>query len=278
MKNRTENCLLLIDCQKDFCSPKGSLYVQGAEKDCERIASFIKNNAHELDKIVFSLDSHHYLHISHPSMWMDKNGNNPPPHTPMSYQDIMDGKWSPRPEFDRKTMINYVKQLEEQGELSHYIWPYHCIIGSTMASLDDSVLDAINFWEKETGRLSVPYTKGGFLYSESFGIFRCNVIYPNIPETQLNLEIITMMETYNFVFFGGQARTHCVSQSLRQVMNEAPGLAKKFVIVEDFMSDVVVPGGPDFHAMCQPIYDQAKQMGIRFEKSTNINLTPAHAL
>ncbi len=34
--------LLIIDPQMDFCSPDGSLFVPGADKDCERAATMIR--------------------------------------------------------------------------------------------------------------------------------------------------------------------------------------------------------------------------------------------
>ncbi len=46
-----KNALLIIDPQNDFCNPgdttesnKGSLYVDGAEKDMLRLANWIKQN------------------------------------------------------------------------------------------------------------------------------------------------------------------------------------------------------------------------------------------
>ena len=273
---RTKNALLIIDAQYDFCSPNGALPVLGADKDCQTLAQFIKNNAQEIDKIFFTLDSHHVNDISHPSFWMDKNGNPPPAHTPISYQDIEDGKWVPRPEFDGRRVREYVRQLESQGEFGHYIWPYHCLIGSKGAALDDTIMEALIYWTTQTGRFYTPHTKGTNPYSEHFGAFRAQIPIQGAEETQLDMSFIKLVESYDNVYFAGQARSHCVATTLKQAMNEATSLAKKFVIMEDCMSNVVVPGGPDFAAMCQPIYDQAKQMGIRSEKSTNIILSAAH--
>lgn len=52
-------------------------------------------------------------------------------------------------------------------------------------------------------------------------------------------------------------------------MAKAPNLAKKFVILEDTMSNV--PGGPmgiddptTFEMIAQPIYDEAAAIGVRF--------------
>ena len=277
-KPRTKNALLIIDAQYDFTSPNGALPVQGADKDCERLAKFIKDNAVEIDSIFFTLDSHHVNDISHPSFWMDKNGNPPPPHTPISYQNIQDGVWVPRREFDVARVSNYVKELEAAGEFGHYIWPYHCLIGSRGAALDENVMEAIKLWSSTTGRFYIAETKGTNPYTEHFGAFRAQIPINGSPETQLNLRFITMVEKFDNVFFAGQAKSHCVATTLKQAMHEAPNLAKKFIIMEDCMSNVAGPGLPDFGAMAQPIYDEATKMGIRSEKSTNLVLSQLNAV
>lgn len=277
-KPRTKNALLIIDAQYDFCSPNGALSVVGADKDCKTLADFIRKNVHEIDSIFFTLDSHHVNDISHPSMWQDKNGNHPPAHTPISYQDILDGKWVPRREFDVQRITNYVRDLEAAGEFGHYIWPYHCLIGSRGAALDENIMEALKFWSSTTGRFYNCETKGTNPYTEHFGAFRAQLPIQGAPETELNMRFINLVERFENVYFAGQAKSHCVATTLKQAMHEAPSLAKKFIILEDCMSNVVVPGGPDFAAMSQPIYDEAQKMGIRTEKSTNISLSTSNAM
>src|SRR4051812_43671999 len=55
--------LLLIDVQKDFCFPEGSLYVagrsgQGAIDDSRRIAEFIYGNLGRITTITTTMDTH----------------------------------------------------------------------------------------------------------------------------------------------------------------------------------------------------------------------------
>jgi nicotinamidase-related amidase len=78
---RTKNALLIIDPQVDFCDPKGKLYVNGAEKDMERVAKFILQNKEKIDYIAITLDSHRPIDISHPAFWQDCDGNHPGPFT-----------------------------------------------------------------------------------------------------------------------------------------------------------------------------------------------------
>src|SRR5581483_10793804 len=55
--------LLLIDVQKDFCLPQGSLYVggrsgRGALDDSRRIAEFVYRNLNVLTNITTTMDTH----------------------------------------------------------------------------------------------------------------------------------------------------------------------------------------------------------------------------
>jgi nicotinamidase-related amidase len=61
--------------------------------------------------------------------------------------------------------------------------------------------------------------------------------------------------------------SHCVANTLKQAMEYTPELAKKFIILTDCMSNVT-----GFEHIADKIYDDAKNLGIRFDVSTNINL------
>ena len=69
--------LLLIDVQKDFCFPEGSLYVAGrcgtgAIDDSRRIAEFIYRNLGAITDITTTLDTHLAYQIFFPSFWLDQ--------------------------------------------------------------------------------------------------------------------------------------------------------------------------------------------------------------
>jgi nicotinamidase/pyrazinamidase len=127
-------------------------------------------------------------------------------------------------------------------------------------------MEALIEWTK-AGKFYQVVAKGTYPLTEHFGIFRANVPIANRPETQLNQALIDTLEKYQNVYLVGEAKSHCVANSLKQAMEEAPALARKFVILEDCMSDVT-----GLSHLGQPIYDKAKQMGIRFAKSVDIQL------
>lgn len=250
---------MIIDAQIDFCDPKGSLYVAGAEADMARLGKFIKSNLNEIDFIGLTMDSHQVIDISHPGFWQDKDGKNPNPFTQITAADVLAGVWAPR--FYPQEAINYVQELEKQGEFPHFIWPEHCIIGSPGAAIDPSIMEAVEEWCRVKGEFHQVVTKGTWPLTEHFGAFRANIPVEGHPETQLNAGLINKLERYQNVYFAGEAKSHCVANTLKQAM-QFPTLATKFVILEDCMSDVTGLG-----FLGDPAYAAAKAMGIKFSNS-----------
>ena len=258
MKNK--NALLIIDAQNDFCKPGAPLYVQGAEKDNERLAAWIRNNAAELNHISYTLDTHQINDGSHPALWRKTDGSMVEPNTIIRYQDIMDGTYYPV--VYKKRLSEYVRRLEEiaaeeqaQGIafpiLAHYIWVEHCIMGSEGAELSKVISDAIIDWARQNPAYTYnAWVKGTNPLTEHFGIFQAQVPMSEYPETCLNQPLIQTLEQYDNVFLSGQAKSHCVATTLKQILYLAPNLATKLVILTDTMSDVVIPGAPDFGALC----------------------------
>ena len=256
--------LLIIDPQYDFCHPQGSLFVAGADQDMVRLGNFIENNVKKIDFIGLTMDSHQVNDISHPSFWVDKDGNHPNPFTIISSADVLAGTWSPR--FAPNEATKYIDELEKQGEFPHCIWPEHCIIGTKGASFVDSIMDSVKTWSRSNCAFYQVIAKGTYPLTEHFGAFRANVPVEGKPETQLNFNLIKTLEKYETVYFAGEAMSHCVANTLKQAM-EYPDLAKKFVILTDCMSNVT-----GFEHMADKIYADAKAMGVRFEVSSNITL------
>ena len=274
--------LLIIDAQYDFCesgvkqipdgnggmkeihTTRGSLYVEGADKDMERLAEFINSNQSKIDYIGLTMDSHQVLDISHPGFWVDKDGNFPSPFTIISHADVLSGKWMAR--FYPNEATKYIEDLEKQGEFPHCIWPEHCIIGSKGASFVDCIQNAVQSWSRERKLFYQVVTKGTYPLTEHFGAFRANIPTVGHPETQLNQALIHKLESYDVVYFAGEAQSHCVANTLKQAL-EVPELAKKFVILTDCMSPV-----PGFEHIADKIYDDAKAIGVQFVKSTDVKL------
>ena len=253
-----KNLLMIIDPQKDFCHPEGSLYVQGAEHDISRIAKFIETN--ELEHIVVSMDWHQPFSIFHQSFWVDENGNHPEPFTIIELADMKSGKWKPR--YAHVTAETVLQELEETGEYKLCIWPYHCIAGTDGASLMPEISDALNKWADHGNKFET-ILKGRESLTEFYGAFKAQVTLPFVKSTDWNLSMISHIEKFDNIFIAGEAKSHCVAQTVKQLC-EFPVIRKKLIILEDCMSNVT-----GFETIADHIWDKAKEIGVKFAKSTD---------
>jgi nicotinamidase-related amidase len=263
--NKNNDALLVIDAQIDFHDvPGAALPVAGAVKDTERLADFIKKL--NPSRILASQDSHYSLDIAHPAWWIDARGNLVTPFTPISADDIKNGKYVAR--IQPAMSLQYVEDLEKNGEFNHFIWPEHCLMGSNGHAFHPVFFDSIREWMNKNSRWVNFITKGVNPFTEHFGIFRANVPLPSDPATQVNQAIFQLLNDHDTIYLAGQARSHCVANSMRQLLDIAPQLAPKLIVLEDCMSDV--PGLPsDFYVGVNNIYADAQAKGVRIQKSTD---------
>jgi nicotinamidase-related amidase len=261
-----------IDFQNDFMDqPNAALPVPGAVADAKRFATFIEKFAPEITSVYLTQDSHHALDIAHPGWWAKADGSPVDAFTPITYKDISEGKFVAKVHMSKSN--KYVRDLEDQGEFGHFIWPEHCLIGSWGHGFQEDVFKAITSWERSQSAWVNIITKGSNPYTEHFGAFRANIPQANDPSTQLSQALLTALQDLDVLYFTGEARSHCVANSLRQLCDEASDLLPKMVIISDCMSDV--PGLPaPFYDTVQGIYDRAAKMGARFAKTSDFsNLT-----
>jgi len=272
MKSK-ENALLIIDPQNDFVDmPGAALPVAGASEDLKRVARFIMANLKSLSKIIITLDSHRVVDVSHPTGWVDAHGKPVNPFTPISHQDVLDGKysWTLNPQWAKE----YTAKLEASGGklLQHFLWPEHCIIGSWGHNVYQPLADAVHAWERQRGGIGgAEYvTKGSNPMTEHFGAFQAQVPIENEPGTQPRLALLKSLNETKNLFVCGEARSHCIAASVQQMLDLAPELAPKMVILTDCMSDVPNPAPEvDFSQNFKPIADRGAAMGMRFALSTD---------
>ena len=260
-----ETALLIIDAQYDFCNPNGTLFVPGAEQDVLRIAQVIARLGKKLDQIFVTLDTHHVLDIAHPLFWEDPNGNTVAPFTLITSKAVTEGKWIPR--FHKEEVIQYLKILENEGRFKHFIWPEHCLVGSKGAALDDTILDAVLAWTHLTQRDYKSIVKGLNPLTEHFGAFKAQVPIYSDANTELNEPLIADLAAYDKVLIVGEARSHCVATSVKQILDYAPGLIPKVTLLTDCMSDVT-----NWGYLADPIFEDAEKRGMAFCSSRELSI------
>ena len=244
--------LLIIDMQNDFCNPGGSLYIPGAEDDVSELSNFISKESGNIDHIILTQDNHQVLNISHPGFWTDKAGNNPPPFTNITHNDIKNEKWLPK--YHPKEVEEYIVKLDEQGEYSHTIWPEHCLMGSEGAAIVSPVMKQVVDWARR-GKYYEVVIKGTHPLTEHFGAFRANIPIAGAPETQLNSSLIKKLESFDTIFIAGEAKSHCVANTIKQLF-DFPEIVSKMIILNNCMSNV-----PNSELIAKPIYDKVLNLG-----------------
>lgn len=253
-----------------------ALAVRGATEDAKRFKEWMLANLNQFSAHYFTQDSHHILDISHPA-WFNQAELRPDgtrnfqnrvpvnPFTPISLAEVEQDIY--RPNLHRKRTLAYLRELEANGEFGHFIWTVHCVMGTWGHGFYSDAMDVIRAMEAN-GQWPQFITKGSNPYTEHFGAFRANVPDPDDSSTQFDQVLLKTLLSFDEVFVTGQARSHCVANSLRQLIQEVPALAPKLFVVEDCMSDV--PGLPqDFYDSVNKIYADAKAMGVNFVTTTN---------
>ena len=275
--------LLTIDPQNDFCMPAsnrfgmpaGTLFVPGADSDMERLTSFVRKNLKRIDEIHVTLDSHLPLHIAHGVMWLDQEGKMPDPFTiitddavergeyrtvrPLMYDDPVEGRvpWGQ----------HYTRKLKENGRYALCIWPQHCLIGSPGAAVYPEFFSALQEWQETRIGLVNYVTKGSNYKTEHYSAIRADVEDPGDPGTQLNMEIIRMLQDPEIadILITGEALSHCVANTISDIANTfGEENIEKFVLLEDTCSNV-----PGFEQQGIDFVNQMTKRGMRVSTTTD---------
>lgn len=262
-KNKRE-LLFIVDMQNDFCLPDGKLSVPDAMNDVARLAQFIHRKKETLDAIILTQDSHQINDIAHPGFWRDPAGNRPAPFTAIDSIALKEEKWKPADSAQTEWAIQYICTLERNGDFTHVIWPEHCITGSKGEAITDQLMNAIEEWARE-GHYFELYRKGEYPYTEHFGALKANVPVDGEESTQLNIRLIERLSAYDVIYVAGEAKSHCVATTLKQML-EIDGLAGKIIVLEDCMSDVA-----GFEGNATPIFNEAVRKGAQIATSVEIN-------
>lgn len=233
--------LLIIDPQNDFHPPTGSLAVNGAIEDSDRIIKLLKKFGPQIDTVVVTLDSHHKMHIAHPKFWVSKTGENPAPFTLIKAADIKSGEWKARQPELQDWALEYATKLEAGGRFVICVWPEHCLIGTPGHAVYQPLSDACNEWAAKRSRSITFVMKGQNNRTEMYSALKAEVVLPDDPSTGMNYQLIKTLKSHSKVICCGEAKSHCVNYTVRDLLSEWPkGREKDIVVLTDCQS--CVPG------------------------------------
>jgi nicotinamidase/pyrazinamidase len=231
--------LLVIDPQNDFCDPHGSLYVPGADGDMDRLALFVDKAKQRLAAIHVTLDSHRKVDVSHPIWFQDSRGRHPDPFTGISADDLRRGAFTTTMPAAFGRTLAYLEALATGGRYPHVIWPYHCLIGDEGHNVWPRLAAAIHGWEERFATADY-VTKGSNPWTEHFSAVQAEVPDPDDPTTQINTELVQTLEEADVVLLAGEALSHCLANTVRDVADKFadPAYVRKLVLLTDASSNV----------------------------------------
>lgn len=232
--------LVIIDPQRDFCSPDGALFVPGAEEDIVRLVRFIKRVGDKLSAIHVTLDSHHLIDVAHPIFWQDEKGQNPNPFTIISADDVRNGVWRTAKPSLQKRATDYVEHLEKNGRYPLCVWPPHCLIGSAGYGVMPHLFEVLKDWERNRFRTVDYVTKGSNPFTEHYSAVQADVPDPTDPSTQLNTRLVQVLQDADEILVAGEAGSHCLANTVTDIADAFgnDSYVSKITLLEDGTSPV----------------------------------------
>jgi len=291
-EDRVRVRLLVVDAQWDFSHPEGALYVAGRSGTGgldanRRLAAFVYRHLHRITEITCTLDTHHPFQVFFPCAHLDEQGRHPPPHTEISAEEYLHGRYRPDPAMAHqlgvepgwlaKQFVHYCQQLERSGKHRLCLWPYHCLLGSPGHRLAGPLEEARLFHAFARGAANVPETKGDNPLSERYSVFQEEVATcwdgRPIPGVLRNHRLIRSLLEEDAVLVAGLASSHCVRESVADLLGAVrardPALARRIYLLEDCTAPVVIPGGPDFTDEAERAFRAFEEAGMRRVRSTD---------
>ena len=281
--DKTRIALLAIDVQNTFCIPEFELFVggssgQGAVDDTARLCEFVYRNLGEITTIIPTMDTHRAMQIFHPIFWIDSDGNHPVPvATQITLNDVESGIWRVNPALASSLgneaalqvhILHYARQLTNNGKYPLTIWPYHSMLGGIGHALVSAFEEACFVHTVARSQPTQFELKGENPLTENYSILQPEVLtgLDGRAIASKNDRLIDQLLTYDAVYIGGQAKSHCVAWTIADLLSEIqardPKLANKIYLLDDCASPVVVPGIVDFSDAAEDAYDRFVMAGM----------------
>jgi nicotinamidase-related amidase len=282
--DRSSVGLLLVDVQNTFSVPGFELFVagrsgRGAADDASRLSEFLYRNLSSITRIHATMDTHSAFQIFHPAFLLDEEGRHPAPMTAISLEDVEAGRFRVNPEaagalasgdpaFLDRHLLHYCRLLSREGKYRLMVWPYHAILGGIGHALVPAVEEAVFFHTIARESQASFELKGASPLTENYSALRPEVLEDEEGRgiAPRNDALLGKLLSYDALLVAGQAKSHCVSWTLSDLLEEIrrrnPALARRIYLLEDCMSSVVVPGVADFTEDAERAFREFEASGM----------------
>jgi hypothetical protein len=151
-----------------------------------------------------------------------------PKKSAQAYSRIWDGSGFPLVKITELFAQKLKPHLDDNIELNH------CFLLSN-PRVEDLFLE----WEKEVTGMVDFVTKGSNLNTEHYSAVKAEVPDPADDTTQLNQQLIDMLQDSDVILIAGEALDYCVANSIRDIATSlGVDNAKKIKILEDCTSAI----------------------------------------
>jgi nicotinamidase/pyrazinamidase len=249
---------VLVDMQNDFFPAvkgkrkEGPMSIAGGNEVLQQSIEYLR--AHTPQAILVFQDTHTQNNISHPSFWVDEDGNHPVPFSTISARDIEDGVWSPLASKLKAYTLRYAQKVEKTKNHSITIWPYHAIENTKGHRIVNELQEFLNDWQTQPGH-SVKYIeKGRNAYTECYSIFEAEIPLKNDASTDMQQELVDEIASFdNIVMI---APSVGIDHSIQDFLVHCPSKAATIMVLK-------APVFPGFEETATELLSVAQQHGIR---------------
>ena len=248
------------------CRIAPALPVTGAHADMLRLAGLIRAGGEVLTRITVTLDTHHRLHIAHPTFWRQKDGAAVQPFTQVTAAQVRAGEYRPRDAAALPRALAYLDALEAHGRYRLMVWPVHCEVGTWGHNVHAAVRAACSEWEERHLDVVEMVQKGSNRWTEHYSALQAEVPDAADPHTLLNRPLLEALARADLLLVAGEASSHCVKATVEDIVDHLPaGRAERIVLLTDCMSPV---GG--FQASSDAFLQAMRDRGVTLSSTDDI--------
>jgi nicotinamidase-related amidase len=289
-QDRHKRHLLVIDAQRDFCHPEGTLFVagrsgRGAIDDSARLAHFLYENLDTITDVTATFDSHLAHQIFFAPFWVDETGAPLAAYREVTADDVASGRARPAPHLADwlaggdeawllAQVLHYCRELERVGKYKLYLWPPHCLVGGDGHALVGVLQEARLFHAFVRSNQAWNELKGDHPLTENYSVLSPEVLtrHDGGELARPNLALVDRLAAADEILVAGQASSHCVRSTVDDLVTALaardPALVKRVVVLRDCTSAVTVPDGKggflvDFTAQAEAAFAKWASLGVR---------------
>jgi nicotinamidase/pyrazinamidase len=151
---------------------------------------------------------------------------------------VESGLWKARDPARQAASLAYVRELERGGKYVLVIWPEHCLIGSWGHNIHAAVKKELDAWARRRLTPVNVVIKGMNPTTEHYSAVRAEVPDPADDSTQVNASLVRSIAAADRVLVAGEALSHCVAATVRDLEAASPGIARRMTLLTDAASPV----------------------------------------